>query len=176
MSTPGGSAAGSPAETIVLESASVGETQGQAACLAPLLRAGDTLLLSGELGAGKTTFTQGLARALGVDEIVTSPTFTLVRHYPTASGLELLHADVYRLEQLQEVIELGLPELLEEQAIAVIEWGDRAVEALLPDHLDLTMAFGADLSTRVLTYRPVGPSWLARAGALRGALEPRVRS
>lgn len=167
---------GGAARAIVVASASVADTQAQAARLAPLLRAGDTVLLSGELGAGKTTFTQGVARALGVCDVVTSPTFTLIRHYPTSAGLELLHADVYRLEQLAEVIDLGLPELLEEQAFAVIEWGDRAVQALLPDHLDVSIAFGDDLATRVLTYQPVGTSWEDRAGELRAALAPKVRS
>ena len=101
-------------------------TQAVAAAIAKTLLPGDMLLLDGDLGAGKTTFTQGLARAMGVDEVVTSPTFALVRSYPTSFGVELIHADVYRLDELSEIVALGLPEMLEDGAVAAIEWGERA--------------------------------------------------
>ena len=88
---------------------------------------------TGTSAPGKTTFTQGLARAMGVGDPVTSPTFTLIRSYPTAFGVELIHADVYRLDRLSEIVALGLPEMLEDGAVAVIEWGGRAAPALGPD-------------------------------------------
>jgi tRNA threonylcarbamoyladenosine biosynthesis protein TsaE len=141
-------------------------TQRLAAGLAPLLQPGDVVLLGGDLGAGKTTFTQGLARALGVDEVVTSPTFTLVRSYRTGCGFDLLHADVYRLDQLQEIIDLALPEELEAGACAVVEWGDRAAPALGPDHLDVMFQLGTGADDRVLRVRPVGDRWAACQEAL----------
>jgi tRNA threonylcarbamoyladenosine biosynthesis protein TsaE len=109
--------------------------------LAGVLRPGDTVLLGGDLGAGKTTFTQGLAAALEVTEPVTSPTFVLVHSYRTGAGWDLLHADVWRLGQLQEVIDLALPELLEDGAAVVVEWGERAAPALSADCLHVAIDF-----------------------------------
>ena len=96
-------------------------TRAVAATLAPLLQPGDVLLLSGDLGAGKTVFTQGLAAALGVTEPVTSPTFTLAQSYQ--GRMRLHHLDVYRLENLGEVLDLDLPELLDDDAVVCVEWG-----------------------------------------------------
>ncbi|HET9691275.1 MAG TPA: tRNA (adenosine(37)-N6)-threonylcarbamoyltransferase complex ATPase subunit type 1 TsaE [Acidimicrobiales bacterium] len=159
---------------IELLSASVGDTRAVAAALVPFLRAGDVVLLGGQLGAGKTAFTQGLARAAGVDEVVTSPTFTLVRPYATAIGPDLLHADVYRLEQLREVVELGLPELLEEGAFAVVEWGERAAPALAPDALRIVIDHGAGSDDRRLTVSATGPAWADRWPDVAAALTAAV--
>lgn len=106
------------------------ETRRLAGSLAGAARRGDVVVLAGALGAGKTTFAQGFAEALGVAGPVTSPTFTLLRQYPCTLGL-LLHADVYRLDRLAEVEDLGLSELVE-QGVAIVEWGDVAVPALAP--------------------------------------------
>ncbi|HET9061559.1 MAG TPA: tRNA (adenosine(37)-N6)-threonylcarbamoyltransferase complex ATPase subunit type 1 TsaE [Acidimicrobiales bacterium] len=111
------------------------------AAVAEVLGPGDTILLGGDLGAGKTTFTKGLAAALGARGPVTSPTFVLVHSYPTARGWDLLHADVWRLEQLQEVVDLAIPELLEDGAAAVVEWGERAAPALGTDRLHVEIDF-----------------------------------
>jgi tRNA threonylcarbamoyl adenosine modification protein YjeE len=88
--------------------------------LAPLLRAGDLVLLNGELGAGKTTLTRGLGAALGARGAVTSPTFVLAREHPTASGVPLIHVDAYRLATAREVDDLDLDY---GHAIVVVEWG-----------------------------------------------------
>jgi tRNA threonylcarbamoyladenosine biosynthesis protein TsaE len=137
-------------------------TWALAEAVAGVLEAGDVVLLTGEMGAGKTAFTQALAAALGVSESVTSPTFTLVRTYPTDRGFELLHADVYRLERLAEIVDLGLPELLEEGVVAVVEWGERAAPAFGPDRLDVTIERTDDSTGRVFTLVPRGEAWSAR--------------
>lgn len=96
---------------------------------AGLLRPGDVVLLSGQLGAGKTTFIQGVARGLGVRERVTSPTFVMVREHRCVNELgiaTLHHADVYRVGSIGEVSDLALGELVEESAVALIEWGEIA--------------------------------------------------
>ena len=97
--------------------------------LGSVLRAGDLLVLTGDLGAGKTQFTKGIALGLGIDERVTSPTFALHQQY---EGRELLHhLDVYRLDDLAETLDLDLPELIE-SGVTVIEWGD-TIDGVLPE-------------------------------------------
>jgi tRNA threonylcarbamoyladenosine biosynthesis protein TsaE len=143
-------------------------TQTLAGRLAPLLQPGDLVLIEGELGAGKTTFIQGLARALGVAEAVTSPTFVLMNIYPTSAGFDLAHVDVYRLDRLSEVVDLALPELLEDGAVAVVEWGDRAAAALPEDHLRVRIEAGGD-GSRTIAFEPHGPGWVCRLAALAAA-------
>ena len=111
-------------------SGSADETRRLAAALSSSVRRGDVVVLAGPLGAGKTTFAQGFARGLGVEGPVTSPTFTLVRQYRCRLG-QLVHADLYRLDHLAEVDDLGLAELVE-QGVALVEWGDVAEPALSP--------------------------------------------
>jgi tRNA threonylcarbamoyladenosine biosynthesis protein TsaE len=109
--------------------ASADDTRVAGEAFASLLRPGDIVLLSGPLGAGKTTFTQGVGRGLGVHERVTSPTFTIVRQHECVNefGITTLHhADVYRVGSLGEVDDLALGELVEEEAVAVVEWGEIA--------------------------------------------------
>jgi tRNA threonylcarbamoyladenosine biosynthesis protein TsaE len=134
-------------------------TQAVAGAVAGLTRPGDVILLDGDLGAGKTTFTQGFARRLGVTETVTSPTFTLVRSYRTAAGFDLYHADLYRLEQLSEVIDLALAELIEEGGAAVVEWGQRGSPAFGPAHLSIQIAHGDGEEARAITIFNKGGAW-----------------
>jgi tRNA threonylcarbamoyladenosine biosynthesis protein TsaE len=153
-----------------LVTASAEDTRDLAGQLAPLAAAGDIVLLSGDLGAGKTVFVQGFGRALGVEEAITSPTFTLMRSY--AGRLRLVHVDVYRLDMPQEIIDLGIPEMVDEEAVAVIEWGDKA-EAVLPgDFLEVRISFSHTDDQRRIRVRPVGSGWSARHAALRSALVP----
>jgi tRNA threonylcarbamoyladenosine biosynthesis protein TsaE len=128
------------------------------------------VLLDGDLGAGKTTMTQGLARALGVTETVTSPTFTLIRSYPTGAGFELFHADVYRLEMLSEIVDLGLPEMIEDRGAAVVEWGERAASVLGTDLLHVRITHTEADGQRHIVMTPSGSSWTRRWGSLKAAL------
>lgn len=137
-------------------------TQKIAAVVASLTVPGDVILLDGDLGAGKTTFTQGFAKQLGVAEPVTSPTFTLVRCYRTCAGFDLYHADLYRLDQLNEVVDLGLDEMLDEGAAAVIEWGEKGAPALGPDHLSIQLRLAGEGDARVLTFTCTAGSWADR--------------
>ncbi len=110
---------------------------------AQVLEPGDVVLLSGPLGAGKTTFTQGVARGLGVAERVQSPTFIVVRQHRCANdrGIESLHhADVYRVGTLDEVLDLALGELVEERAVALVEWGELAASVFGRDVLTVTFS------------------------------------
>lgn len=144
-------------------------TRDLAAVVANLARVGDLVLLVGELGAGKTAFTQGFAAALGIDEPITSPTFTLARSYK--GRLLLNHLDVYRLENVSEAETLGLSELLD-GGVTLIEWGDSIVPALPADYLEIRFAYGESDDDREVTLRIVGPSWSARQRALAEQLEP----
>jgi tRNA threonylcarbamoyladenosine biosynthesis protein TsaE len=101
---------------------SADETEAEGERLGAGLKAGSLVLLSGPLGAGKTTFVRGLARGCGSDAPVASPTFQLVRIYP--GRVQLAHIDLYRVQKAPELADLGLDELLEEGAM-VVEWGDR---------------------------------------------------
>jgi tRNA threonylcarbamoyladenosine biosynthesis protein TsaE len=148
---------------------SVDDTRALAAEVAPLLRAGDLLVLVGDLGSGKTAFVQGLARGLGVTEPVTSPAFVLVRTY--SGRLPLTHVDVYRLDHLQEVFDLGLPELVDERGVAAIEWGDVVLPTLPADFLEVRIEQGDHDDDRTIAFDAVGPSWAPRMGALGRALD-----
>jgi tRNA threonylcarbamoyladenosine biosynthesis protein TsaE len=147
------------------------DTRAIGEALSPLLRAGDALALTGELGAGKTTMVGGVASGLGFDGAVASPTFTLVREY-RGGRLTVLHVDVYRLDRVQDVMDLGLEEALaEEPSILAVEWGD-VVEALLPqDHLVVELTVEGDTDVRRVAVDAVGDGWRARWERLEQALD-----
>ncbi len=146
------------------------DTMAVGEAVASLLRQGDVVALTGELGAGKTTFVRGAARSLGFDGAVASPTFTLVREYQ--GRLRIYHVDVYRLERVQDVLDLGLDEMVSEGGVLLVEWGD-AVEGLLPDdHLLVEFTVPGETETRHLTITGAGPSWAARWEQLEGLTEP----
>ena len=153
-----------------LHTASVVETRAVAAALAELARPGDLLLLAGDLGAGKTAFAQGFGAALGVEERITSPTFTIANHY--AGRLKLNHLDVYRLEQINEVLDTGIHELLDDGGVTLIEWGDVILPALPASYLEIRFLLGLGDDDRTLDVIPVGDLWAPRELALRTALAP----
>jgi tRNA threonylcarbamoyladenosine biosynthesis protein TsaE len=152
-----------------LASPTAEDTRAIGAAFAPLLRAGDVIALTGELGAGKTTLVQGIAGALGYDGAVTSPTFTLVREYRT-STLTLVHADVYRLDRVQDALDLGLDETAED-GVLLIEWGD-AVDALLPaDRLVVELSVPGEDDVRRIALRSEGTAWQTRWERLEQAVD-----
>ena len=133
-------------------------TAALAAKLAPILRAGDALLLEGEIGAGKSAFCRALIRARAGAEIdVPSPTFTLVQTYDL-DGLEFWHCDLYRLTSPEEVLELGLEEAFDE-AVCLIEWPDR-LQSAVPETA-LTLRFAAHAESHSVAV--IGPNaWSVR--------------
>lgn len=121
---------------VLFETATAEDTRRLGEAIASVLRRGDVVSLSGDLGAGKTCLVQGMARGLDVQVPVTSPTFMLQRTYP---GRELLvHLDVYRLDRLQDVVELG-DDALAPDTITVIEWGDTVAALLPPDRIEVEL-------------------------------------
>ena len=156
--------------TVVANTASVDATRDLAAAVSSLARPGDVIVLAGDLGAGKTAFVQGFGRGLGVAERITSPTFTLVHVYE--GRFPVHHLDVYRLEQLSEALDLGLPEMLDEGGVVLVEWGDAILPVLPHDFLEVRLTFGAGEDDRHVAFRAVGPTWAVRADALAGVLTP----
>jgi tRNA threonylcarbamoyladenosine biosynthesis protein TsaE len=127
--------------------------------VAALLRPGDVLLLRGDLGAGKTAFSQGVARALGCTQRVTSPTFTLCQVYPLGGGpiSALLHIDLYRVGHLAELDDLGVDEALADGAVALVEWGDLAPEGFGVPAFIVTLTVTGD-EDRVITIEATDAS------------------
>ena len=160
------------AGTLELATPSPEETKALGEAVAAALRPGDVVSLTGDLGAGKTTFVQGAARGLGVAEPVLSPTFTLVRQY--AGRVSVHHVDVYRLDRLQDVLDLGFEELLDQGGVVFIEWGD-AIEALLPEsYLEIELTIPDEGSRRSVRLSGFGPGWKDRWDGLVTAVEPWV--
>jgi tRNA threonylcarbamoyladenosine biosynthesis protein TsaE len=146
---------------LVVETSSAAETGRLGQRLAPLLRGGDVIALAGDLGSGKTTFIQGLARGMGIRAAVTSPTFILVNRYPASDGRVLQHADCYRLANAPlEMWDIGLTDLYEGDDIVAIEWADRILGLLPAEYLEIVFAY-VDENRRRLRFvahgeRPVG--------------------
>lgn len=157
---------------VVLRTATPEETRLVGERLAGLLDAGDVVVLTGELGAGKTTLVQGVGRGLGVAERVTSPTFTLVREY--SGRLPVVHADVFRLERVGEVIQLGLAEAGSD-AVLLVEWGDAIADELPPDRIRIELTSedpDGETEVRRIALTGSGPAWRARWPRLTATVEP----
>jgi tRNA threonylcarbamoyladenosine biosynthesis protein TsaE len=142
-----------------LTSASPAGTAAIGTRLAAVVRAGDVIVLCGPLGAGKTTFVQGLATGLGVAPPVPSPTFTIVRSH--RGRLPLHHADLYRVAAGTEVDDLGLDELAAD-GVLVVEWGERLGSAVGGERLVVEIEPGPGPDDRVIRLRATGPQWAAR--------------
>ena len=166
-----------------LEVAGPEGTRALGARLARLLRAGDLVLLSGALGAGKTTLAQGIGSAMGVRGRISSPTFVIARVHPAlGDGPDLIHVDAYRVSSLEEVDALDLESSMEE-SVTLVEWGEGKVEALADDRLEIAVSrprggldpravvgaddgaqtvtdlAGADDGRRTIAVSAFGPRW-----------------
>ena len=130
--------------TLNIITSNAAETKALGKKLGTLLKAGDCVLLAGEIGAGKTTFTQGLASALKIKGDVTSPTFVIAReHKSLADGPNLVHVDAYRLNTLAEISQLDLVTDIE-TAILVVEWGKGLVNDLVAEPIQITIDHNVD--------------------------------
>lgn len=139
--------------------------------LGTLLNGGDVVALVGELGAGKTTLTQGIVRGLGVAEghYIGSPTFTLINEYE--GRVPVYHLDFYRIESPAELVQLGLEEYLDGEGVAIIEWADK-IEALLPEEHMLVRMEHKDSRVRIVTITGRG----AHYGRVMASLRKRLSS
>ncbi len=154
---------------LTLRTATAEATRAAGAALASTLRPHDVVVLTGELGAGKTTLVQGIARGLGATEHVASPTFTLVREY-ISGRVPLAHVDLYRLEREQDVIDLALDELEDGERVLLVEWGDAVAELLADERLRIELTTEDEGEARHLTITSTGPSWDERADAIADAV------
>ena len=164
-----------------LSTASAGETQSVAAAIAPHLAPGDLVLLSGDLGAGKTTFVQAVAETWGVTEPATSPTFALAHHY--SGKCELRHIDLYRLADPTEMLDYILDEL--EEAILLVEWGAPLTEFFPNSYFEVKLDFSASSGSegssseagsgsdfRRIEISGVGSRWQEVHQDMKSALKP----
>jgi tRNA threonylcarbamoyladenosine biosynthesis protein TsaE len=153
--------------SLLLRTASRAETVEIGRKLAQLLLPGDIVILRGELGAGKTALTTGIIAGLGSTDQVTSPTFTIMRHHDlpaeqSGAGRQVLHLDAYRLASADDAEDIGLLELLDNGAIAIIEWGERLLGALGSEYLDIELAHvDEDDDVRTMTITGFGDRWNA---------------
>lgn len=159
---------GSPSWELNSETGSEEETRSWGESLADYLRPGDLVLISGDLGAGKTRLVQGIARGLGVKENVTSPTFAIVREY--AGRVPLYHVDLYRLST-EELASLGLEEYMESEGVTCVEWGEKIASLSgmdIPRDILLIEMEWLDEERRRLSARAWGRSWSGRKPASVG--------
>ena len=154
-----------------LESHSVEQTHQIGQALARQLQPNDVLLLLGDMGAGKSELTRGIARGLGVTGYVTSPTFTILQVHE--GRLPLYHFDWYRLNSVEELYELSMDEYLQNGGIAVVEWPSRAAEAIPETYLEVSLEPTGD-DARQITLTPVGGFHPLDEAALYAACERNV--
>jgi tRNA threonylcarbamoyladenosine biosynthesis protein TsaE len=150
--------------------ADLNELERVARIVASTLRPGDVVLLVGDLGAGKTTFTKAAAAALGVVDVVTSPTFTIAHAYETATGSpvrSLMHLDAYRLRGADDLDAVGLFDALDDGAAAIIEWGD-IVAGAFDDALVIELGVVDENTRSIAMSWDVGGRWSERAFRLDG--------
>lgn len=137
------------------KTSSVETTKQLAATLAPYLRAGDVIVLNGDLGAGKTHFVQGVAQRMGIRDAVTSPTFNILLSYHGVEGVPLYHFDLYRLESSDELEDIGYYETIDGDGASFIEWGEKFPDELPYSYLQITITVN-DEGIRTVKARAYG--------------------
>jgi len=147
-----------------LTSHSPEQTQELGRRIGQLALAGDVFLLAGDLGAGKTCLTQGIAWGLGINEYTLSPSFVIMREL--YGRLPLYHIDLYRLDHIEESLELGLDDYLYGRGICVVEWAEKALSILPPEHLLIKIDYLSDTG-RSLQFKPNGQRYLEVVEQLR---------
>ena len=150
---------------------SVTQTQRLGSLLGASLEQASIIALNGELGSGKTAFVQGLAKGLDVSEkyYITSPTFTLINEYPGRH--RLFHVDLYRIEHISELEDIGLDEVLHQDAVIAIEWADKLSGDTLSDHLSLQFKLTGEESRQIDIF-----AYGHQAGNLLKAVETKVKT
>ncbi len=147
------------------------DTRKLGLCMAGLVKAGDILLLSGDLGAGKTTLTRFLAQGLGIDEReVTSPTFSIIHEY-RHGRIPVAHVDLYRLGKNAEISDIGLDEYLAGDFIIIMEWAEFLPESIGKDCLYMNIRMDRECKTRTVTFRQQGQSWKERLAELERCMK-----
>ena len=136
---------------------SIEDTQKLAKFLAKFLEEEDVILLDGDLGAGKTTFTQSLAKALGIEEVVNSPTFSIVNEYEFNKGV-LYHFDLYRIEEAEELFDIGFEEYFSKEGIIVIEWAEKFINEIPQPWLKIYIT-KEDENSRIFKITGIGNKW-----------------
>ncbi len=124
------------------------ETEEFGEKLGSILKPGDIISLTGDLGAGKTALTKSIGKGLGVEDYITSPTFTLINEYK--GRINLYHFDVYRLEGSMDLYDLGFEEYIYSDGISIIEWGDKIEEALPKERINIRIEKGTELDERII--------------------------
>ncbi len=159
-----------PIHTWTTQTSNPEQTQRLAEQLGRLLRPGDVVALVGDLGSGKTLFSQGLARGLQVPQTfyITSPTFAIINEYP--GRIPFYHLDLYRLNATTEFSELGLEEILYGQGAVAIEWAERLGEYLPAERLEVHLKLEGETGRKLIFYA-CGPNSLTRLAALAAADE-----
>ncbi len=145
------------------------ETQQIGRRLGELAQPGDVLLLVGDLGTGKTCLTQGIARGLGIEDYVLSPTFVIVREMH--GRLPLYHVDLYRLDRLEETQDLGLDDYFYDGGISVVEWAEKAIGLMPAEYLRVDLAYVSDTERR-LSLTPHGKRYDELMEQMRGLVLP----
>jgi tRNA threonylcarbamoyladenosine biosynthesis protein TsaE len=152
---------------VVLISHSAEQTQELGIAIGRLALPADVYLLVGNLGAGKTCITQGIAVGMGISEQAISPSFVIVREYK--GRLPLFHMDLYRLENVAEIADLGLDEYFFGKGASVVEWADRAIELLPRNNLSINMEYRNE-GERSITFNPHGQRYLSMVDELAGII------